>query len=231
MTGTSRALRLATALLVAVGATGCPSPEPEAKYDEFLENTEEERDEAHNQRMDVGSQLADVSGTFLFAISTIVDATKPLQFIAEVTFVAEGSGGMISMTLQPLALTQGSTTEPRTPVGDPIEVPAVAVDESGRFTIPSLGTLMVTGDANPITGSDISADVSLEGNILSEDLFCGLAGGEVFQPLMLNLMGSTFAAERIESTDPASLPQDVLFLCPEGGAGEGGGSDEGGSGG
>ena len=118
MTGTSRALRLATALLVAVGATGCPSPEPEAKYDEFLENTEEERDEAQNQRMDVGSQLADVSGTFLFAISTIVDATKPLQFIAEVTFVAEGSGGMISMTLQPLALTQGSTTEPRTPVGD-----------------------------------------------------------------------------------------------------------------
>lgn len=208
---------------------GCPSPDVEGKYDGFLEETQDERDEAQNTRMDVGGQLADVTGTFLFALDTIVSPGLPLQFIAEVTFTPEGSGGMLAMELQPLALNQGSQTEPRTPVGDVISIPATPVDESGAFTIASLGELRVTGVANPITGGDIRADVSLDGNIFNENIFCGSAGGEVFEPLPLMLGGSTFGAERIDDTSAAALPTDIVLSCPEGGAMDDGGSgDDGG---
>ena len=222
----------ATALALAV-LTGCPSPDVEGKHDRFLDDTEDEREEAQNVKMDVGGTLADVTGTFLFALDTVVQPGTPLQFIATTTFTPDGAGGTIGFDLQPLSLEQGSVTTPREPVGDLINVEPVPVDEGGSFEIGSLGTLMVTGMANPITGSDIVAEVSLTGNILSEDIYCGQAAGMVTEPLPLELAGSTFAALRIDATDPASLPDEntILLRCPEGGVGEddGGGSDDGGS--
>ena len=223
----SLGLGLALAVL-----TGCPSPDVDGKLDRFLEETEDEREEAQNVKMDMGGTVADVTGTFLFALDTIVQPGSPLQFIATTTFTPEGTGGTIGFDLQPLSLEQASLTEPREPVGDVIVVPPVAVDEGGGFEIGSLGTLMVTGMANPITGSDIVAEVGLVGSILSEDVYCGQASGMVTEPLPLELAGSTFAAIRIEATDPASLPDEntILLSCPEGGVGDDdGGSDEGGT--
>jgi hypothetical protein len=72
---------------------------------------------------------------------------------------------------------------------------------------------MVTGMANPITGSDIVATLALDGVIQSEDLFCGSVTGMVTQPLMLDLMGSTFAGVRVPSID--MLPGDpITVACP-----------------
>ena len=222
----------ATGIFSLVALTGCPSPDVSGKFDGFIDDTEEKREEAQNVKLDVGGQLADVSGTFLFALDTIIQPGLPLQFIAEVTFTAEGAGGILAMTLQPLSLDQGSVTEPRVEVGDLIVVPDIEVDASGAFSIESLGVLNVVGAANPITGGAIKADVSLAGNIIDENLFCGQAGGEVFEPLMLDLTASTFAVQRLEATDPASLPgeMDLAVRCPADGGmmGEesGGGSDE-----
>lgn len=224
---------LGSGLALAV-LTGCPSPDVEGKLDRFLEETEDEREEAQNVKMDMGGTVADVSGTFLFALDTVVQPGTPLQFIATTTFTPEGAGGMIGFDLQPLSLEQGSLTTPREPVGDVISVPPVPVDEGGRFEIgtDALGVLMVTGMANPITGGDIVAEVSLVGSILSENIYCGQADGDVTEPLPLVLTGSTFAALRIEATDPASLPDEntILLGCPEGGVGDDdGGSDDAGT--
>jgi hypothetical protein len=192
---------------------GCPSPEPEEKLDGFVKETKEERDEAQAMKMCPSTSVEDISGTFLFAIGAVISPATPLQFIATVTATSSSSGGTATIEFQPLALD----------VGEPLILPAATIDPEGCFAL-NLGTTMVTGMANPITGSDIVADLAIEGGTVSPDLWCGTVSGMVSMPLMLDLAGSTFAATRISATDPASLPTDVAISCPMG-AGEEGGSD------
>jgi hypothetical protein len=208
--------KLASALaLTASVATmaGCPSPEPEEKLDGFVKETKEERDEAQATKMCPSMAVADITGTHLFAISAVISPTTPLQFIATVQATTTSDGGTMTIDFQPLALDVGSTTTPRTPVGEPLRLPATPIDADGCFAV-DLGETMVTGMANPITGADIVATLAIEGGTVSEDLWCGNVTGMVSMPLMLDLAGSTFAATRITGTDPASLPTEVVYSCP-----------------
>ncbi len=224
------ALHAAAAALLIVSVAGCPSPDAEGKYDAFLKETKEERDDAQNVKMDQGGALADVSGDFLFALAAVIDTAHPLQFYTTVTFTPEAEGGTLAMHLQPLSLDPQTTTTPRMPVGDPLDLPPTPVDASGGFSVMITQDVMVTGAANPITGSDIVATLNLVGAIQSEDLFCGTVTGMVTAPLMLDLTGSTFAAVRVPSVD--MLPGDpITVACPEGGGMTTGmGSEESGSG-
>ena len=204
-------------LLACVSAVpGCPSPDPQAKLDEFLKETKEERDEAQGMRMDVSGALADISGTHLFAIAAVINPATPLQFIADVQLTTTAEGGDMMITFQPLSLDVGSTTTPRMPVGELLTLPATPVDAGGGFAV-DLGEVAVTGMANPITGSDIVATLMIEGAIQNENLWCGTVTGMVSMPIQLDLAGSTFAGSRVEGTDPASLPMDVVSNCPMGG--------------
>jgi hypothetical protein len=205
-------------------AAGCPSPEPEEKLNKFLEETKEERDEAMGVKMDVSGSLADISGMHLFAIAAVISPSTPLQFIADVQLTTTAEGGTMTITFQPLALDMGETTTPRTPVGELLMLPETPVDAGGAFAV-DLGEVSVVGAANPITQSDITATLMLDGAIQNEDLWCGRVTGMVTMPIQLDLgdgAGSTFAATRIESADPAMLPDPVVSACPAGG-------DEGGS--
>jgi hypothetical protein len=222
------------ALLSPVLLMGCPKPDPQAKFDDFFDETKEERDEFAMMKRDMGSELADVSGTFLFAIEPVpVSTGLYLQFIATTTLevAADGSGGTMAIDFQPLSLDQGQNLVPREPVGEIINTTGIEVTPGGTFRIESLGgELMVVGEANPLTGSPITADLGLEGFIQSEDLYCGNVFGEVLSPIQASLEGSTFAAVRIEATDPASLPTDFTVACPEDGMmGETGGDSGSGS--
>jgi hypothetical protein len=225
----SRLLALPFVLgLATTPLAGCPSPKPDEKYDEFLEETEDEREDAANMKLDVGGSLADVNGTFLFALAAIINPPTPLQFFTTVTFepLADGTGGTMSLSMQPLALDQGQALVPRTPVGDPLEISGVMVDASGSFMVAPTEDLMVPGAANPITGGDIVVQgLVLTGSIQSEDIMCGSVTGMVTAPVMLDLAGSTFAAERVTAID--ALPTMVLGMCPAGG-GDSGGSESGG---
>ena len=220
-------------LLLAMGGTlaGCPSPEPEGRYDEFVDKTQDIRDDAADVKMDVGGTLADVTGTFHFSLAAVVAATTPLQFIATTTFTADpAGGGQLDIDLQPLSLNVLATTEPREFVGDVVSL-SFPVDESGAF-MADLGEVAVTGAANPITGSDIVATLMLTGAIQDENVYCGVVNGMVTVPANIDLTGSTFAAIRINPEDamnPAALPDPPVGACP---AGTGGGdTDSGGSGG
>lgn len=211
---------------------GCPEPDAEGKYNSFLDETEDEREDAANIKMDQGGALVDISGDFLFALAAVIDPAHPLQFYTTVTFTATADGGTADMQLQPLSLDQGGTVAPRQPVGEVLPLLGVPVDASGKFQVMIAQPVMVTGMANPITGSDIVATLNLDGVIQSEDLFCGTVTGMVTQPLMLDLMGSTFAAVRVPSID--MLPGDpITVACPADGggmtSGDMTGSDSGGS--
>lgn len=204
---------------LAISLTGCPSPKPEEKFDDFLDETEEEREEFQSMKQDMGSQLEDVNGTFLFAIETVISPGLYLQFITTTTLEIspDGSGGTMTLSFQPLSLDQGQNLVPREPVGEPIVASDIDVSPAGQFRVESLGgDVMVSGAANPITGGDIVADLGFEGFIQSEDLYCGTVFGDVSSPIQAMLTGSTFAAVRIEGTDPASLPTDIIAKCPEG---------------
>jgi hypothetical protein len=210
-------------LLLLVAA--CPSPDAEGKYDRFVEQTEDDRD-LPELKMDFGAPvLPDLGGTggetetgepvplfdgvYLVAVDTIVSYGLPLQFIGDVVADIDGMGnGTISVTFQPLSLDPMSTTLPREEVGDSITIDADVA--AYGFTL-EFGETMVTGAANPITGSDIVANLSLVGQIRSENAWCGTVTGDVLSPIQVGLAGSYFAATRL--ADRAERPTQFACDC------------------
>lgn len=165
----------------------------------------------------INATYADVSGRYLLALSTVVSYELPLQFLTEATLTdnPDGGGGTLRLELQPLSLDQASTTSPREPVGEVIIV-EVEVDADGLFSA-DLGTLMVTGEANPITGGDIVTTAILEGAIKDEMFFCGGVTGMVTAPIPNNLEPSFFAVTRLpdNAVAPDDLPLEFPVRCPE----------------
>lgn len=210
------------ALIGLCGSLGCPSPDAAGKYDLFNEQTEDDR-EVPEAKMDFGGPPItgdtetggetetdgggiDVSGVYLVAVDTIVSPGLPLQFLGDVTAEIDAMGnGTISVEFQPLSLEPMSTTDPREEVGESITIDS-AVEAYG-FTL-DFGPTSVTGEANPITGSDIEADLALVGTIRSEDAWCGSVTGDVLSPIQVPLEGSYFASIRLadRSERPTNFP-------------------------
>ncbi|MEX1366681.1 MAG: hypothetical protein AB1Z98_26380 [Nannocystaceae bacterium] len=196
-------------------ATGCPSPDPAGKYERFNEETEPDRvlpDVPPPVDFGEGQLFPDITGTFLVAIETSIAPGLPLQFLTDVqATVDEVTGdGTLTLSFQPLSLDVGSTTEPREEVGDPINVETPV---TGGFFDVAFGETMVTGMANPITGSDILADISLAGALIDADAWCGAVTGEVLSPLQAPLDGSTYAAIRL--ADRSERPEMFPVKCDD----------------
>ena len=154
----------------------------------------------------------EISGTYLLAVAASISPATPLQYIATVTYNPELDA--MGIELQALSLDIGQTTTPREPVGAPGYLDGVPVSIGGGFTL-DLSGIEVPGAANPITGSDIVAgDLVLQGTVRTPDLWCGTASGAITVPADIDLTGSTFAAVRIQATDPASLPTEIQAACP-----------------
>ncbi|HVU01517.1 MAG TPA: hypothetical protein VHE30_07185 [Polyangiaceae bacterium] len=143
-----------------------------------------------------------INAKYLLAISVTLAAGTPILVLANVTTPELGSGTGLSLDAQPLA-----AADRKTPVGDAIEAGPFPVSAEGSFTADLVG-LRVTGAANPVTGGDILADVSLNGNLCGDPRsFCGTVTGYVKEPLPLDLAGSTFTLTRVEpSEDPPLRP-------------------------
>ncbi|MCX4243284.1 hypothetical protein [Paraliomyxa miuraensis] len=201
---------------------GCPSPDAEGKYNGFIDQTEDDR-EVPESKMDLGAPVLPdfgsggetetegppglvIDGVYLVAVDTIVSPGLPLQFLAEVTAELDAAGdGMVTVEFQPLSLDPMSTTEPREEVGESITIDTEVT--AYAFAL-DFGETMVTGAANPITGSDIVATLALEGSIRSEDAWCGGVTGDVESPIQVPLEGSNFAATRLADRDerPTAFP-------------------------
>jgi len=150
-----------------------------------------------------------ISGDFLLAIATTVDPGKPLQFIATSAVTEVDGAPSLAICLQPLTLTLGTVSGPRLPVGEPLCFEGVAIVDGG-FEL-DMGTVMISGAANPITGANIVVSLILDAEIKSDDLYCGTVTGEVAEPPVGSIEGSTFAAVRL--ADPAVLPTQVVIDC------------------
>ncbi|MBL9101675.1 MAG: hypothetical protein JNL82_12000 [Myxococcales bacterium] len=149
---------------------------------------------------------ADLSGLFLFSISTVIQPDLPFQFLATV----DASGvPTLAIEFQPLTLDIGKVSTPRQPFGDTLNHETFV---EGDFTFQiDFGSVMLPGQTNPITGSDITADLFMSGTIISQDFVCGTISGDVTAPLMASVDGSTFAAVRVDG--PGDLPAEVPINC------------------
>lgn len=216
----SRRARVLTCVLVLPLLGGCPSPDPDGKFHRFNDQTEDDRRQPDVPALPdlgptetTGGPLCPaIDGVFLVAIETTIAPGLPLQFIADVDAeLDDGSGdGTVIIEFQPLSLDPGSTTSPREEVGMALRIDA---EVTACTFLLDFGQTMVTGEANPITGSDIVADLSLDGTIVSEDAWCGDLLGEVLSPIAVSLEHSTFAASRL--ADRSERPLQFPVSCAQ----------------
>ena len=195
-----------------IATPGC-AKDPKDNILDYVERTDDQRDTV--LELEEGT-VVDVTGTFYFTLRAVIATALPLQFIATTTFTETETGGTLDVTLQALSLLVQETEEPREMVGDPIVLPTAEVDETGAFEV-DLGEVSVIGSANPISGSDIVATLSLKGTIQSEDVFCGGVKGNITAPIKapLSYGDSSFAAVRLEEGEAYPSFANMLLGCPE----------------
>ncbi|MCY1055063.1 hypothetical protein [Nannocystis sp. SCPEA4] len=145
----------------------------------------------------------------LLAISTVIAPDLPFQFIATSTWTGWPEPHSLRLELQPLALGLNEVLTPRTPIGEPIVFEAIPVVD-GAFEL-DMGLTMVTGQANPITGGDVTATLLLRGSLVAPDFYCGQVDGDIVTPLEASVNGSTFAA--LAMAGPDELPPLVMITC------------------
>lgn len=226
-------------LSAALLAGGCADPDPEARFNEFVDASEDFRgggddDEAECAGSDWGDEL---TGPYLMALRNPLIPTFSLFF--EVSFELEDADERTySVTFQPLRTDLDDTGEPRedprTPVGDKIVVRGAQMDESGYFSsvnflyadgIPEGCApdpdeadegleceVMVSGDANPISYSDIFATLDMAFCVYDvQQGFCGnVSAGKVSRPQPVGLDNQPFNAV-ISDDYPAT---DLGPNCP-----------------
>ncbi len=224
-------------LLLPLFVVGCP--DSEARFNEFLDATKDDRmdagegdtaSESTSEDTGVVDGVPDMTGIYLLALETSLVADSPLQFVTTVdmTVDADGMGATATFTFQPLSLGVGSLLEPREFVGIPLTFEDIAFDAGGNFEI-DMGVVMVTGMANPITGSDITASLVLSGRIIHINALCGDITGEVTSPIQSDLVGSNFGMLRLDDdgSDPATLPTMFPYQCDQVPPAPDGGTDTG----
>jgi hypothetical protein len=192
--------------LVALWMTCCV--DPGARYADFIERTAGER--GRDASVSEPSDRFDWSGRYLLALSTTLAPDSPLLFAVD----AQLSDDLARIELELQPLTSDEDDEPRTPVGERFSVRDIAYEEDGTFSA-DLGRVAVPGRANPITGSDIVADVQLSARTLDTEgepaIFCGEVAGMVAEPVALDLSGSTFGAVQTEDEHAA----EPLLSCDD----------------
>jgi hypothetical protein len=188
---------------------GCACVDPEARYADFNERTSGMR--GSDGGTVEPTERFDWSGRYLLALSTVLGPDQPLLFAVD----AEVSSDLSTIDLGFQSLTTSQDSQPRTPIGDPFRVDYLPYPEDGTFSA-DLGEVTVPGRANPITGSDIVAQVQLLASARMGDdelpqHFCGEVSGMVIRPVPFDLAGSTFGAVL---TDDEQNTEPVL-RCPQ----------------
>ncbi len=208
--------------------SGCP--DTQGDLDDFVSQTEKNvpflPDAAPEPDGAPISGAKDVTGTYLLAVAPFGDPSKPLLFRAEVTATIAADGtGTFEMVLVPVETeSKAVMTANRIPASGAIT--GGTIDAQGALDI-DLGTVIVPGPANALSGSEIEATLRLIGRTPSEDEFCGDLQGTTQRPAMFELTGSTFGVIKVaddlmgSDADVSAAAAAPVTNCRPGGGGMG----------
>ncbi len=138
-----------------------------------------------------------MDGSYLFALSLVTAGNKsnkdrPIVMVNTVTTSSKGNALRVNWSLQPL-----QWQDRKTPTGSAQEY-SFTLGWGGDVGL-DLPPLDVPADANPLSGSPITLDISsLKGVTCSPVSFqCGTEDGNVTKPIALSIDGSTWTMEQI----------------------------------
>lgn len=222
---------------VAISLPGCADPDPETRFDEFLEESESFRGGSASacNGSDWGE---DLTGPYFMALRNPVIPTLSLYF--ETSFeIEDAAERRYTISMQPLKtdfdIDGNERADARTPVGDPIVVRGATMTSDGLFDTvnflradgipeacfpdPSAAPgeeceVIVPGDANPISYADIFATLDLSLCVYDLDTgFCGtITSGRVSRPQAVSLENQPFNAVVAEDYTAVTPTPN----CPEG---------------
>lgn len=149
-----------------------------------------------------GGQRANITGTYWMSVG-VAGGALALDFLAEVQYYEGDAFASIDGTLRLPDRERGEAA---------VATFSEPVDENGEFTV------IVRNLRAQSSLGEVAADVALRGIILDEDTWCGVAGGEVFDPIPVFLDGTTFGAVRLPDDFPAppieTGPENAINACP-----------------
>ena len=197
--------RLAAALcgvLVAV-LSGCPDP-----GEEFANFTDRHADifgSSPSTSGGVGGSCTppaagEVDGEYLFALVVALSAKKPAPLKATLTTTDGAAGLEFTLDMQPL-----DAEDRVTEVGAPFTVGPFAVNGDGSFEA-DWGSVTVPPETNPISASQLTAELQTIGNLCPGDFHCGIANGQVTSPAPIDITGSDWTMESLTTfVEPPKL--------------------------
>ncbi len=198
--------KLHTLVVGALALLGC-DPEPPNELGDEASTESGESGPVVDLPGDLPSECEpDSSGIYLLALETALGPDSPILFVVTLDAIAnDDCTSVATFAVQPLGVDLEF-------VGDPLVFPDVEFDANGEFML-DMGIVMITGAANPITDSDITASLVLTGHVVHADALCGDVTGMLMSPLEYDLAGSTFGAIRLadDGSDPATLPGFGMF--------------------
>jgi len=158
--------------------------------------------------------LGEADGLYFFNLVAAQSPKKPAPLLVTLTTEAAGPTGLqFSLEVQPVDATDRMTT-----VGETFTVGPFAINGDGSFEA-DWGSVTVPGETNPLTASELGADLITIGALCSmQDYACGIVNGAITSPVTLPLDGSTFYMEKIETIADHSEPPILNCAGDVGGA-------------
>lgn len=187
----------ATSVLVLLFANSCVDPDAAGEFDRYTELVGDAPEIAGL----CTAENRDISGLYFARLQHQISRENHILLSLEFT----STGDTYNVVMQPLKADVDKEGDPRAdaraPAGDPITVDNVEMDANGIIRI-QLEHVIVSGEANSLTWSDIDADFDLTiGACAGEtDFICGLADLQLYKPLQTPTK-ATFGAVRVDTID------------------------------
>ena len=154
----------------------------------------------------VVNQTIDIGGNeYLMNIRLSLDLTLRLRMLfTSDTLAASGTEAMVKGELR---------FEDETPIDPPMASFDTVMDSQRKMLI-STGMVVIPAQRSPVPDVTIQAQLNFASVVISEDFLCGRVEDEesrVVQPILQNLKGTTFGAQRIQG---GVIPAEVPNSCP-----------------
>lgn len=183
---------LAVGLMAATA--GCP--DPDGAFDDFTERIGNVDPSGTGGSVGVGGgctvpAAGELDGEYLFSLVAKQSPKKPAPLKATLTTTDGAAGLEFTLDMQPL-----SAEDRVSEVGSPFSLGPFPVNDDGSFEA-DWGTISVPPDTNPLTSSELVAEVQIIGTLCPSEFFCGIANGDIVMPAPINIDGSTWTMESL----------------------------------